>query len=270
VEVAAGVTAVKAGDRVMAESVVWCGECAPCRRGRTHLCLERKLFGIHRPGGMAEYVAVPAQLLHRLPDSVPLNHAAVVEPTVVAVHGVLLQPPKPGDVVLVTGPGPVGLLAGQVACAAGAEVFVAGAPADAATRLPIAQALGLHTLDPSLPVAEALRQASGGQADLVLECSGSGQALAGALDAVRPGGAITFLGLFAAPIEVNLSAAIRKELSLRPSYIGTWQDFDRAIRLLAEGAIKVEPLLVPYALRDALAGFDDAMQRRVMKPLLLP
>src|SRR5581483_1834144 len=100
-------------------------------------------------------------------------------------------------------------------------------------------------------------------ADLVLECSGSGRALAGALEATRPGGAITCIGLFAAAVEVDVSAAIRRELRLRTSYIGTPEDFDRAIRLLADGSIRVGPLLRPYKLEDALQGFADAMQQKV-------
>ncbi|MBV8086207.1 MAG: alcohol dehydrogenase catalytic domain-containing protein [Chloroflexi bacterium] len=278
-----GVSSAREGDRVTVESVVSCGVCTTCRRGDTHLCPNRRLFGIHRPGGMAEYVAAPVGLLHHVPEPLPVEHAAIVEPTVVAVHAVLRQPPRPGDVVLVTGPGPVGLLAGQAAKAAGAEVFVAGTPADEATRLPIARGLGLRTLDPSLPLGEALRQAVGGphlaspgaagegqNVDLVIECSGSARALDSALQVVRPGGAITLLGLFGAPIQADLSAAIRKEVNLRASYIGTWHDFDRAIQLLADGAIQVAPLLQPYRLEDALNGFEDAMQQRVMKPLLTP
>ncbi|HEU0167107.1 MAG TPA: alcohol dehydrogenase catalytic domain-containing protein [Chloroflexota bacterium] len=261
-----GAEGVREGDRVTVESVVSCGVCLTCRRGDSHLCRNRRLFGIHRPGGMAEYVAAPAGLLHVVPAELPVEHAAIVEPTVVALHAVLRQPPRPGDVVLVMGPGPVGLLAGQAAKAAGAEVFVSGTPADAAKRLPIARKLGLRTLDPQAPLQWSLPA----PADLVLECSGSARAFDSALQAVRPGGAITLLGLFAAPIQADLSAAIRKEVSLRTSYIGTWQDFNRAIQLLADGAIQVAPLLQPYRLEDALTGFEDAMQQRVMKPLLIP
>jgi len=265
-----GVRGVALGDRVAAESVVYCGTCAACRRGSTQLCANRRLFGIHRAGGMAELVCVPAQLLHAVPAALDVRQAAILEPAVVALHGVLLQPPRPGDRVLVLGPGPVGLLAAQAARTMGARVLVAGTPADAATRLAVARELRLETLDPSAPTADAARDVAGGLADLVVECSGSGAALASALAAVRPGGAITLIGLFGAPVEVDLSAAIRKELSIRASYIGTPEDFERALGLIATGALQVGPLLRPYPLDEALRGFQDALDRSVMKPLLLP
>src|SRR5919199_1629658 len=153
-EVGRGVADFQPGDKVAAESVIWCGRCPPCRAGKTHICLERRLFGIHEPGGIAEAVAWPQRLLHRLPSSLPPDQAALVEPTTVAVHAVMLQPPGPGDVVLVTGPGPIGLLAGLVARAAGARVLVAGTPADTSARLPAAARLGLEPLDPTQTVPQ--------------------------------------------------------------------------------------------------------------------
>src|SRR5919202_3308864 len=135
-EVGPGVADFRAGDRVAVESVIWCGRCPPCRAGKTHICLERRLFGIHEPGGIAEAVAVPQRLLHRLPPGLPADQAALVEPTTVAVHALMLQPPGPGDVVLVTGPGPIGLLAGLGAPPAGGRGLGGGAPARPGARLP--------------------------------------------------------------------------------------------------------------------------------------
>lgn len=269
-EAGAGVTGVRPGMSVVAESVIYCGSCSYCREGRTQLCAQRQLFGIHRPGGMAEMVCVPAHLLHPLPSGMPVSHAAIVEPTVVALHAVLGASPNPGDVVLVTGPGPVGLLAAQCARAAGADVYVAGAPADREVRLALAQELGMTVLDPDLPVVEALRGAAGRQAHLVFECSGSSNAVSGALAAVATGGSITLIGLFPAPLEIDLSAAVRREVTLRTSYIGGWKDFERAIGLLADGTIRVERFFRTYPLDDALQAFDDARARRVLKPLLIP
>lgn len=270
VEAGTGVTSVQTGMSVVAESVISCGSCSYCREGRTQLCVQRQIFGVHRPGGMAEMVIVPAHLLHQLPPGMPVSHAAIVEPTVVALHAVLGASPDPGDVVLVIGPGPVGLLVAQCARAAGADVYVAGAPADRETRLALAQELGMTTLDPGLPVADALRGAAGRQAHLVFECSGSSNAVSGALAAVATGGSITLIGLFPAPLEIDLSAAIRREVTLRTSYIGGWNDFERAIGLLADGTIRVERLFRTYPLDDALQAFDDARARRVLKPLLIP
>src|SRR5215467_6307144 len=78
-DVGASVRGITAGDAVAVESVIWCGQCPPCRAGKTNICNERRLFGIHQPGGLAEAVAVPAKLAHRVPVSVPLQHAALAE-----------------------------------------------------------------------------------------------------------------------------------------------------------------------------------------------
>lgn len=268
--VGAGVTGVRAGTPVASESVISCGSCSICREGRTQLCGERRIFGVHRAGGMAEFVCVPAHLLHPLPPGIPVSHAAIVEPTVVALHAVSKAALRPGDVVLITGPGPTGLLAAQCARAAGGEVYVAGAAADLAVRLPLAEELGVTPLDPSLPIAEALTAAAGRHADVVFECSGSPGALAGAMAAVASGGSITFIGLFPAFVELDLSMAIRREITLRTSYIGGWGDYERAIALIATGVIRVERFFRTYELDDALRAFDDARARRVLKPLLIP
>src|SRR5205085_8696148 len=141
--------------------------------GKTYVCDERRLFGLHVPGGLAQSVAVPERLLHRIPAGLPIEYAALAEPTTVALHAVLLQPPQPGDVVLITGPGPIGLLAGRIARAFGAHVLISGTPADAARRLPAARDLGLEPLDPSRPLRESLPS----EVDLFLESSGAGAAI---------------------------------------------------------------------------------------------
>jgi L-iditol 2-dehydrogenase len=270
-EVGQGVPDVQAGDQVAVESVIWCGRCPPCRDGKTHVCLERRLFGIHEPGGIAEAVAAPWRLLHKLPSGLAAEQAALVEPTTVAVHAVMLQPPRPGDVVLVTGPGPIGLLAGLVARAGGARVLVAGTPADAATRLPTAARLGLEPLDPGVPLADALVGLGVGPIDLVLECSGAAAAIDAGLRVVKRGGGITLVGMPAgARVEVDLAEALRIEVALRASYCGTWADFERAIRLIAERVVPADALLVPYALDDVLTAFSDASQQKVLKPLVRP
>ncbi|HLZ32205.1 MAG TPA: alcohol dehydrogenase catalytic domain-containing protein [Chloroflexota bacterium] len=269
-DVGAAAGGFRPGDAVAVESVIWCGRCPPCRAGRTNVCDARRLFGIHEPGGLAEAVAVPSRLLHRLPASLPPRHAALAEPTTVALHAVLLQPPQPGDVVLVTGPGPIGLLAGRAARAFGARVLIAGTPADAATRLPAARKLGLEPLDPAHSLADALAAVTDAPVDLVLECSGAAAAIDAALHVVKRGGGVTLIGMPSATVEIDLTLALRGEVSLRPSYFGTWHDFERAIALIASGTIPAEELLVAYTLDNVLAAFADAEAQRVLKPVVHP
>jgi L-iditol 2-dehydrogenase len=271
VETGAEVQGFRPGDRVAVESVIWCGRCRPCREGRTNVCEARELFGIHQPGGLAEQIAVPERLLHRLPDGLGPEWAALAEPATVALHAVFRCPPRPGETVLVTGPGPIGLLAGQVARAAGAHVLVAGTPADAAARLPAARELGLETLDPQAPVRDALAAAGHqGPVDLALECSGAGPALDAALQLVRRGGTITLIGQPAQPPTFDVSAALRAELTLYASYFGTWQDMETVLRLLSDGTIDIRPLVRPYPLEQVLQAFEDAAAQRVLKPVVQP
>ena len=234
------------------------------------MCDERRLFGIHEPGGLADAVAVQARLLHRLPAGLAPEKAALAEPTTVALHAVLLQPPQPGDVVLVTGPGPIGLLAGRAARAFGARVLIAGTPADAATRLPAAKKLGLEPLDPAQPIADALAAVTSSPVDLVIECSGAGAAIDAALHAIKRGGGVTLVGMPSAAVGIDLSLALRGEIALRASYFGTWHDFERALALLADGTIPADDLLVSYTLDDALTAFADADAQRVLKPVVRP
>jgi threonine dehydrogenase-like Zn-dependent dehydrogenase len=166
----------------------------------------------------------------------------------------------------VTGPGPIGLLAGRIARAFGAHVVIAGTPGDAARRLPAARELGLEPLDPSRPIRDQLD----GPVDLVLECSGAGAALDAALQSVKRGGGITLIGMPSGSIGLDLAAALRAEIALRPSYCGTWLDFDRALTLLADGTVPPEALLAPYPLDGVLKAFQDASAQRVLKPLVRP
>jgi L-iditol 2-dehydrogenase len=265
-EVGADIRDFHIGDAVAAESVIWCGCCPRCREGKTYLCDDRRLFGIHAPGGLAQAVAVPERLLHRLPPGLPVEDAALAEPTTVALHAVLLQPPHPGDVVLVTGPGPIGLLAGRIARAFGAHVLISGTPADAPMRLPAARELGLEPLDPSRPLQASIQS----PVDLVLEASGAGAALDAALHVVKRGGGITLIGMPSRNIELDLAQALRGEIALRPSYFGSWHDFERALHLIADGTVPARQLLTPYSLDNALGAFDDAGAQRVLKPLVRP
>jgi L-iditol 2-dehydrogenase len=265
-EIGAHVSDFGVGDAVAVESVIWCGTCPRCREGKTNVCDNRRLFGLHVPGGLAEAVAAPTRLLHRLPSGLPPQYAALAEPTTVALHAVLLQPPKPGDVVLVTGPGPIGLLCGRIAKAFGAHVLISGTPSDAARRLPAARELGLEPLDPSRPLRESIPS----EVDLVLESSGAGAAIDDAMRLVKRGGGITLIGMPSRNVELDLAVALRAEIAMRASYAGTWHDFDRSLKLIADGTVPADVLLAPYPLDGVLQAFEDASAQRVLKPLVRP
>lgn len=271
-ELGPGVTGFQVGQRVLSESVVYCGQCRQCRRGETNICTNFQVFGVHRDGGFAEYAVADAKLLHVLPDNLPFERAAVVEPTTVSTHAVFERSGvQPGDLTLVMGPGPIGLLAAQAARVAGARVVVAGAEADVAVRLPLAQRLGFPTVNSQREdLAGALRRLTGrDQVDVVLECSGAPAAVAPALAVLAKGGAMTIVALYPGPVDVDLSQLVRREHSLVATYCGTWRDTERSIEMIADGRIQVEPLLAHFPFEEAERAFQAALKKEVMKPLLV-
>lgn len=254
------VMAWSVGDRVVPESIVACGECPRCRSGRRNICDRFQILGMHCNGGFAEYAAVPAALLHRLPDQLSFDSATWVEPVAVAVHAVLGRSPvQPGDRVAVVGPGPIGILVAQVARAAGARVVLIGTAADAAVRLPLARNLGLET-----------RVAGEGErveADAAFECSGHPAGIAEALAWLVKGGTLVGLGLFKEPVSLDLSPLVRREVSVQFSFAAGWQDYRRAIDLLTSGDVQVDPLAAPFGLASAEAAFQAGLRQKVLKPV---
>jgi threonine dehydrogenase-like Zn-dependent dehydrogenase len=118
---------------------------------------------------------------------------------------------------------------------------------------------------------EALAAVGAGRIDLVLECSGAAAAIDAALRVVKRGGGMTLVGMpSVARVEVDLAEALRIEVALRPSYFGSWSDFERAIGLIANGTVPADALLVPYALDDVLSAFSDASRQQVLKPVVRP
>ena len=135
------------GDRVLAESVKACGICVYCRSGHENLCDASTLFGIHVDGGMADYVAVPFRLLHRLPGELSFEEGALIEPLSNALHFVKdCTTIRLGDLAVVHGCGPIGIFSAQLFHLAGAEVILTGVNVDT-ERFKIASGLGLETVN---------------------------------------------------------------------------------------------------------------------------
>lgn len=268
VAVGAGVNGWSRGQRAAAIAIQFCGSCAMCRSGHEQLCLDRRIQGLHHDGGMAEYVKVQARYLVPLPVELDLQEAALVEPLSVAVHCVADRTAiAPGDLAVVTGPGIIGMLCALVARLRGARVFVAGAAADVAVRLPVAQELGFETVvvgDRSL-AAQLPRPA-----DVLIEASGAAPALAGAFDALRRGGHLTVVGMYAQPVNWFMTTAVRNELTINCSYASAYPSYVQAIELIRTGRIPVGPVVRRYPLADGPRAFAAALAKQVMKPLLIP
>lgn len=232
------VTDVRAGDRVVVNpNGITCGTCAPCHRGRANLCEagRRASIGIHRDGGLAEFVAIPTRALHLVPDSMADEDAAWVEPLAANIRSVAAAGSVLGSCALVIGGGPMGLLTLQLLRNAGAS-FV-GVVEPVPFRRSVAQRLLADATYDSAESAERMPEAP----SVVFECSGSPRALSDALRLVAPGGSIVVVGIGPAGPGIRPMDLVGKEITVRGSalYVG---EFPIAIDLLARGRIDVRTL----------------------------
>ena len=267
-----GVTNFKVGERVMGESNQFCGYCENCHKGLTQICMNNKMTGIHIDGGMAEYISVPERIVHRIPDKVSFEEAAVAQPCAVSFHGVFDNSIiKPADVVVVFGPGIVGLMAAQGAKIMGArKVIVVGTDADEAVRMPVAKELGFDVINgQKQDLKKALKELTGSETvDVVVEGSGAAAAAEQAATIVKKGGGITFVGIFSKPITLPLTNLIRSEVTMHTSYTCNWNNYEQALHLIESGQVNLKPLLNFYKFDDALQSFQDAIDKKVLKPVL--
>ena len=262
-EIGEGVDPAWLGARVVCETYYsTCGACEWCRDGRPNLCPERRSIGSFVDGGFARQVVVPAGNLHRVPDWLDEHAAALTEPLACVCH-CLLDPARvvAGDRVLVTGPGPVGLLAAQVARALGGELVVVGLPTDEG-RLEVARGLGFE-------VAYAGDDA--GTFDVVVECSGSAGGAAACLEAARRGGRYVQVGVFGKPVTVPLDRVFQKELVLTSGFASTPRSWRRAMALIEGRRVALEPLVSEVAPLEAWERvFADLRAGRGIKVVFDP
>ena len=274
IAVAPDVTDVKVGDRVVANSLIPCGRCRECRTGTTHLCPERGIFGMNRPGAFAERVAVPARVLLPLPERVSPLEGALVEPLANGVHVWSLLSAKFPETVVVIGAGTIGLLALQVAKAGGALRLVAVDTSD--TRLEMAQAVGAEPLfNPrrDAVAAEVRAFTRGRGADVVIDAVGAPATRRLAVEAVRPGGEVVWIGTHGDVTELAGRDVVLGERRISGSYSTTFADMETAVALFAHRRIDIEPWTRPFPLDDGARVFRqllDAPPPDYAKAILLP
>lgn len=266
VRVGAGVEDWSPGDAVTVMPLRWDDTCPACRAGHQHICQHLDFIGIDSPGAMQQRWTVPASTLVRLPGSLPLDHAALVEPTAVAVHDVGRAQVRAGEKAVVVGGGPVGILIALVARAAGAEVRVVELSSH---RRRLAEKLGLTTWDPAADdLPELVRQWTGDAgADVAFEVSGAQGGVDTAVDVLGVRGRLCLVAIHPRPREVNLHRFFWRELTLVGARLYDRTDFERAVTLVADGTVPAEQLIskvVPMAQApdafEALEGGGDVMK----------
>ncbi len=246
-----GAGGVKPGDRVAVEPNYSCGVCPLCREGNRNLCLSRTAIGIDVDGGFAEAVTVPARCCWRAPDAAADERLFLTEPLAVVVRAVSRGAPRSGETAAVLGVGTLGLLALQVLRVRGARVLALGRTTK---RFELATTLGAEATQ-QIGAAElgAVARAFSGRegVDLVVETAGTAVAVQHALDLVRPGGRVVLTGLPHEPSTVSFFGVVRREVTILGSMI--YQDeFPEAMRLLATGQVRTQPLVTHRFALDAI------------------
>ena len=260
------------GQQVTVNPIVSCGICAYCQGGLAHLCASRKVIGAHRPGAYAECVAVPARSVVPLPAGMSLRIGALAEPTACAVRIGELAGDVAGQVVLVIGAGPIGLLAMQVLQLRGASaVYVADLDAE---RLKMVAALGGQALNPrELDTVEIIRQKTQGVGvPVAVDAVGTARTRAQCVSATRSSGTVILTGLHEEKSEMPVAEMIRREIRGQGSFAYSPANFAEAVQLLAAGAIKLDPWIVEAPLREGGQWFDRLIEApgNVSKVLLVP
>ena len=275
VEVGAEVVGVKVGDRVTAiPFAVTCGRCRYCQQGELGLCSERVAFGSFMDGAFADYMVIPASAVLHLPDRVDYELGALTEPLANGVKAAHESTNiRPMDYVLVSGPGPIGMLAALLARAQGARVILVGTGADG-QRLELARSLGIdHTLeagrdDVNLAVSELT---NGEGVDVLLECAGAAAAVRDALHLVRKRGQITQMGLVGKSVELNYDQIVLRDIRLVGSFGNSMRSWEHALNLMRDEAIPLAPLIsAVLPLSEWEQGFDRVRRKEGLKILLRP
>lgn len=246
------------GERIVAPSIYGCGSCALCRKGRPQLCPDarRNSLGMSRDGALAELLTLPEERLICVPQEVPDASAALCEPFATAVRAALGKR-RPRDQIVVLGPGTLGLMVAMLGLLGEPEhIVVAGTEKDE-DRLELARSLGVAAvaLSPGSET-EALFDALGGPADLVFEASGAALAVKAGLEVLGPEGTLVVIGMHSQAVPMDLGMLVRGERRVEGSYAAGTRDWERALDLLGERLVDLDPLVGPtFPLDGAEAAF---------------
>ncbi len=255
--IGSAVTDVAVGDKVVVRPLDHCGNCPACDAGHFHICHNLKFLGIDTDGAMQEIWTVPAHTIHKLPDTLRLDHAALIEPVAVACHDVRLSGLKPGEDVVVIGGGPIGMLCAMVARDAGGNVVLSEVNE---ARLAIAEKLGFATVNPAKEnLTDAINARTAGKgADVVFEVSGT-QPGVDAMTAVAATRArIVMVAIHAQKPQIDLFQFFWRELKLIGARVYEPQDYDKAIATVASGGVDADTVITDVSpLSDIQKAFES-------------
>ena len=260
----------KEGDRVVSETAAIINPESPMTKaGLYNLDPDRKGFGYGVNGAMTKFVRVPARCLHHVPSSLSFEQACLTEPCCVAYNAVAVNANiKPGDRVIVLGPGTIGILCAAVAKLCGAHVAVVGLEADK-IRLNIAKQYGCDIIIGD--ASEWAKSTDGMGADVIIDAAGISQTLKIALQLVRPKGQIIKVGWGPQPLNFSLDPLVQKNVTLQGSFSHNWPIWEKVIGLLSTGLLDVKPIIGGvWGLEDWHTAFEKMHKGEVVKSVLKP
>lgn len=274
-EVGEDVLGWKVGDKVVSETYYYtCNDCFFCKTGNPNLCEDKNSIGSAVNGAMAEYVKVPAKNLHYFPDYLSFEEACMTEPLVCCVQAVLQHGNlSPDSMVVLMGPGTIGLLTLQVIKLFGCKVAVLGTKKDE-ERLNMALTLGADKImyvEDSDIREQVKNYCRGMGADAIFECSGAVSAIQLAMDLMRKGGHYTQVGIPSREAAIDMGKIVLREYSINGTYATRPIWWDRTIEFLNDKRIQLKPLMsTAYTLEDWEKGFAEAIQGEGFKHILVP
>lgn len=270
--VGSAVTGFSVGQRVTIEPQVACGTCYNCRHGRYNICEQLKVMGFQTTGAASEYFSIDQKRVDLLPDNVDDDQGAMVEPAAVAVHAVRRSGPLKGQKVVVLGAGPIGNLVAQAAKAVGAAQVMITDVSD--FRLAIAKDCGTEfTVNTgTVDLGAAIEEHFGAdRADVIYDCAGNDITMGQAIRFARKGSTIILVAVYAGTAHVDLAMLNDHELHLNTTMMYTHADFTEAIQFIAEGTIRLHPLMSRhFAFADFLDAYRyiDSHREMILKVLI--
>ncbi len=277
--VGSAVKSVKPGDHITVDPFIHCGRCHQCRCGHHNMCLEREIYGKRR-GAFAEYAILPERVICPVPAHLSLAEVALLENLGIAVHAVEIESHHPGDLAVVVGCGPIGIMAAQTLVAYGVKVVLTDL---VEPRLALAKEISGGTIinikqeDYRQKIAD---MTNGRGADFVLEAAATQSALDQAFEIVKDRGTVVTIGTFSSPVSFNpFFTMTRRELRLISTIGRTWETWRRTLQLLAlseaegldSGRLNLKPLISHILpMEEYEKGFQLVKSPDVMKILLKP
>lgn len=276
VELGTQVNKVKIGERVTTSCIRGCNECYACKIRKINRCRDWIHIGIDEPGNFAEYIAVDQDVLFQVPDFIPDEHAAILEPVTTACRAIRTNKITPGSFIVMFGPGPFGQAIMQAMLTTSPKRLVMVGQSCDEERLKVAKELGATDIimsDLEDPVAKINEMTNGKGADVVVEATGNVDVVRMAAEACAAGGLILMggSGFAGKPISFNPWNFVRDEKTLKGLQGFEWADYLLALDLIKEGKMKIEPLISKImTLDEANEACELSESKKLMKIILRP